>query len=421
MLDMMRTSYALLTSDESVVEITVRTSNSSPDLQIRLMESELLPSNADSLKKYFDQTVLQPCILNIGYRTAPTSLIRSALYGRVYLMFLSPCHIMEGEESFSNWKQLMNFVLTRLSESISEVVDGFNKGHAQDDKPYWSDAAIALSILLYGLRHAQEVLEDPTTQPICNDPQLVCLLVERIKSTMAHLTHLLHPQNLRCDREWASALVGSLEELQSNTKISFLSIKTTKEAVPMSARSLSLSSFGSASMVDTQTPPSSIAATPPGSLDIFKSDTSIGNEWHGTTHRPSLEPSRKMPTPPYDQSQGIDIFNSILPPSDITWGQNMSPPFPISPYGKTIDKSKFSTSLTSDTSYGNSHGTLTSPHPIPDWQVLGMSKDILSETGDKSYPHVLFARPSDADGPAEGTSDQYFYSLFPDLQYPFTF
>lgn len=167
MLDMMRTSYALLTSDESVVEITVRSSNSSSDLQIRLKESELLPSNADSLKKYFDQTVWQSCILNIGYRTAPTSLIKSALYGRVYLMFLSPCHIMEGEGSFSNWKQLMNFVLTRLSESISEVVDGFNKEHAQDDKIYWSEAAIALAILIYGLRHTQEVLEDPNTQPIC--------------------------------------------------------------------------------------------------------------------------------------------------------------------------------------------------------------------------------------------------------------
>jgi hypothetical protein len=239
---------------------------------------------------------------------------------------------------------------------------------------------------------------------------------------MAHLINLLHPQNLSCDREWASALDSSLEELQSNTKISFLSIKTMKQAVPMSAKSLSLSSFGSASMVDTQTPPSSIAATPPGAPDTFNSDTSIGNEWHCTSYRPSLEPSGKMPTPPYDQSQGIDIFNSTSPPSDITWGQDMSSPFPISPYDKTIDKSKFSTSLTSDTSYGDSHGTLTSPHPIPDWQVLGMSSGILSETGDKNYSHVPSAGPPAwAGGLVEGTSGlEDFYPLFPDLQYLFT-
>jgi hypothetical protein len=50
-----------------------------------------------------------------------------------------------------------------------------------------------------------------------------------------------------------------------------------------------------------------------------------------------------------------------------------------------------------------------------------MYKDILSETGDKSYPHVPSAGPSAYDGPAEGTSGLDFYSLFPDLQYPFTF
>jgi hypothetical protein len=187
MLDMMRTSYALLTSDESIVEITVRTTNSSSDLQIRLMESELLPSNADSLKKYFDQTVWQSCILNIGCKMATTSLIRSALYGRVYLMFLSPCHIMEGKGSFSNWKQLMNFVLTRLSESISEVVDGFNKGHAQDDKRYWYEAATALAILYYGLYQAQEVLEDPATQPIC-----VSYVLIHHKFHIANLFRMIH-------------------------------------------------------------------------------------------------------------------------------------------------------------------------------------------------------------------------------------
>jgi hypothetical protein len=232
--------------------------------------------------------------------------------------------------------------------------------------------------------------------------------------------NLLHPQNLSCDREWASALDGSPEELQSNTKIFFLSIKTTKQAGSMSARSLSLSSFGSASMVETQTPPSSIATTPPGGLDTFNSDTSI-DEWHGTSHRPSLEPSGKMPTPPYDQSQGIDIFNSTAPPSGMIGGQNMSSPFPRSPYGKTIDKSKFSTSLTSDTTYGKSHGTLTSPHPIPNWQVLGMSSGILSETGDENYSHVpSTGPPAYAGGPVEGTSGLNFFSPFPDLQYPFT-
>jgi hypothetical protein len=167
MLDMMRTPYALFTWDESVVEITAKTSNSLSDLQIRIMESDFHYSEADTLKKNFDLAIWQSCILNTGRRTAPTSLIGSALYGRAYLMFLSPCHNLEGKESLSNWKQLMNFVLTRLSESIFEVLDGFNKGHEQDDKRYWSEAAIALAILYYGLQHAQEVLEDPDTQPIC--------------------------------------------------------------------------------------------------------------------------------------------------------------------------------------------------------------------------------------------------------------
>jgi len=167
MLDMMRTPYALFTWDESVVEITAKTSNSLSDLQIRIMESDFHHSKVDTLKKNFDQAIWQSCILNTSCRTATTSLIRSAEYGRAYLMFLSPCHNLEGKESFSNWKQLMSFVLTRLSQSIFEVVDGFNKGHEQDDKRYWSEAAIALAILYYGLQHAQEVLEDPDTQPIC--------------------------------------------------------------------------------------------------------------------------------------------------------------------------------------------------------------------------------------------------------------
>jgi hypothetical protein len=167
MFDMMQTSYADVTSPEVVVEITVRTSNSSSDLQLRGMEGDLLHPIADHLREYFDQKIWQFCILNISCKRATTNLIPSALYGRAYLMFLSPYDVMEGERNFRNGTQFISFVFSRIHESISEVVDGFNKDHGRDDKRYWSEAATAVAILYYGLQHAQEVLEDPDTQPIC--------------------------------------------------------------------------------------------------------------------------------------------------------------------------------------------------------------------------------------------------------------
>lgn len=167
MLAIIKPSHALPILDERVVEITVRTSNSSSDLQLRVMEGDLLYPYADSLQKYFDQKVWQSCILNISCKKATTNLIRSALYGRAYLMFLSPYHVMQGERSFWKGVQFISFVLIRIEENISEVVDGFNKDRGRDDKRYWSEVAIALAILYYGLHHAQKALEDPTTQPIC--------------------------------------------------------------------------------------------------------------------------------------------------------------------------------------------------------------------------------------------------------------
>jgi hypothetical protein len=167
MLDIIRTSYAHVTSPEVVVEINVRTSNSSSDLQLRGMEGDLLHPIANHLREYFDQKIWQFCILNISCKRATTNLIQNALYGRAYLMYLSPYHVMEGERSFRNGIQFISFVLSRINESISEVVDGFNKDHGRDDKIYWSEAATAVAILYYGLYQAQEVLEDPVTQPLC--------------------------------------------------------------------------------------------------------------------------------------------------------------------------------------------------------------------------------------------------------------
>ena len=193
----------------------------------------------------------------------------------------------------------------------------------------------------------------------------------------------------------------------------------------MSMRYLSSRSDGSDSICATSTPLSSIGSATIEDPGTAKPVVSMVPGWLDTGPGSAASLSMEMPASAaslWDQSSALNFLDSTSPPSDITWGQNMSSPFPISPYDKTIDSSKFSTSLTSDTSYRNSHGTLTSPHPIPDWQVLGMSSGILSETGDKNYSHVPSAGPpAYAGGLVEGTSGlEYFYTLFPDLQYPFT-
>jgi hypothetical protein len=242
-----------------------------------------------------------------------------------------------------------------------------------------------------------------------------------MESVKATLNNLLHPQNLSCDREWASTLEGSLEDLQSIAKISFLSIKTMKQAVPLSQRSLSSSSFGSTSILTTQTPPSSIITTPSGDLDTFHFDTSIDNGWHGTSYGPSLDPCGKMPAQLYE-FQGIDI-NPSSNSSEITWGQNMSSPFPIYPYGNTIDKSEYPTSLTADTSHANSYGISTLPQPIPNLQVLGMSLDVPSDKGESHVSRPLtYTYGIDIINPTSNSSDitwgQNMFSPFP--MYPYS-
>ncbi len=222
---------------------------------------------------------------------------------------------------------------------------------------------------------------------------------------------------MSCDRSWASTLEGSLEDLQSSVKISSLSINTMKQAVPMSTRSLSLSSFGSASNSTTKTPLSPIQATPPGEPGTFNFDTSIGTEWYGTGPRLSLTPSRKMPDPSWGQFQGFEFFKFTPPPSDITWEPDRFSPTSIFLYRNTFDKSEFPTLPTSYTTYSNSYSGFTSPEPLLNSQVLGMSLDVPSEIEQTRF-HVPLSS-SLTYGVGEETSDWDFRDL--DLQYPHTF
>jgi hypothetical protein len=113
----------------------------------------------------------------------------------------------------------------------------------------------------------------------------------------------------------------------------------------------------------------------------FTTDTSHANSYGIST----------LPQP-ITIDYGIDIINSTSNSSDITRGHNMSSPFPMYPYGNTIDKSEYLTNLTTDTSHANSYGISTSPQPITNWQVPGMSRDVPSEKGESHVsPPLTFA------------------------------
>jgi hypothetical protein len=128
-----------------------------------------------------------------------------------------------------------------------------------------------------------------------------------------------------------------------------------------------------------------------------------------------------MPAPPHDQFQGFDLFNIGLAPPDITfWEQNILSPPSAFQYGNTFNRSESPPFPTSDTSYGNGYGDVTSPEPVPNWQVLGMSLDIPREI-ERTNPHVSLIRShAYAYGFGEETSE-LVRDLFPDLQNSYTF
>jgi hypothetical protein len=126
---------------------------------------EFLPTH-HHINHQLDELVWNFYTPNLRCKTATTSLITSALFARGYLTLLFPCNVQEPAGSFSNGIRLFNLVVAQLDQSISEVANGFNEG-VQGDKRYWSEAACSLAILIPGLLHAQEGLENHITQPIC--------------------------------------------------------------------------------------------------------------------------------------------------------------------------------------------------------------------------------------------------------------
>jgi len=174
MLLMAGPEYGLLSSDRNYVEVNITTSNGLPSSHRRLGESELISCDA-GLKRRFNQMVLKSCVPNIFCKTPTTSFITSAWFGRGYLAILLPCNVVQEGESSSNSILLFNLVVTRLDESISEIVDGFNKDKELGDERYWSELSASLAIIYFGLLEAQGGLKNHTIRPICVSYFLCCL------------------------------------------------------------------------------------------------------------------------------------------------------------------------------------------------------------------------------------------------------
>jgi hypothetical protein len=434
--------YGLLSSVQNYVEINITTSNGLPGSHRRLGEGELISCDA-GLKRHFNQMVLKSCVPNIFCKTPTTSFITSAWFGRGYLAILLPCNIVQEVESSSNSILLFNLIVTRLDESITEVVDGFNKDKEPGDERYWSELSASLAILYFGLLEAQEGLKNHTIRPICvsyflrclqlrNTPlidfqgsvELADLVANRIEFTLEHLNLLLCHQHLECDPEWFAILNGSLEDLRASVKISSLSIRTVKQADLMTTRPLSASSYGSASICSTNTPLSSVKAMHPGDPDNW-----VGTGWVEPGPGPYSTPFAKLLAPLWDQS----LLNLAAPLPTIPLEQNPSSPFSTFAYGNVNMEASPASFLTIYTPYFNSFSgsplehfpkdnnssDITSPESFPDWQALGMFSDVPSEI-EQIHSHVSLPSSHTNDLGKE-TSDLDSRDLFSDPQYPYTF
>jgi len=81
-------------------------------------------------------------------------------------------------ETFLDRIRFFGLILTRLDESISEVVGSFNREKVPGDERYWSEVSAAIAILYPGLICAQKVLKDSTFKPLCVSYLLLCLYCE---------------------------------------------------------------------------------------------------------------------------------------------------------------------------------------------------------------------------------------------------
>lgn len=169
-------AYAFLHSIEDVHEIHITTSKGLSNLHRLFTRGGFLPSN-DHLKYQLDQIVWLYYVPNIRCKTATTSFITSALFGRGYLCILFAYNVMERVETLPSTIRLLSLVLTRLDESISEVVNGFNKERLPDDERYWAEVSASLAILYPGLLNAREGLKCLAIKPICVS-FLFCLRIQ---------------------------------------------------------------------------------------------------------------------------------------------------------------------------------------------------------------------------------------------------
>ncbi|KAH8794864.1 hypothetical protein BGZ57DRAFT_867744 [Hyaloscypha finlandica] len=415
--------YGLLSSDQNYVEINITTSNGLPGPHRRLGESELISCSA-GLKRLFNQMVLESCVPNFFCKAPTTSFITSARFGRGYLAILLPCNVVQEAESSSNSILLFNLIVTRLDESITEIVDGFNKDKEPGDERYWSELSASLAILYFGLLEAQEGLKNHSIRRFCGGAELADRVANRIELTLEHLNLLLCHQYLECDPEWFAILNGSLEDLRASVKISSLSIRTVKQADLMTTRSLSASSYESASICSTDTPLSSVKAIHPGDHD-----NRVGTGWDEPGPGPYSTPFAKLLAPPWDQS----LFNLAAPLPTTTLDQNPSSPCPAFSYGNVNMEASPSSFLTIYTPYFNSFSgsplehfpkdngssDITSPESFPNCQALGMFSDVPSEI-EQIHSHVSLPSSHTSDLGKE-TSDLDSRDLFPDPHYPYTF
>jgi hypothetical protein len=149
--------YAPLKSDQDVLQIDTTTPNGLPN-------SHRVESR-NKFRSSLDKMVWVHYTPKVRCRTSTTNLITNALFGRGYLSILFPSKVVNEAETFTDRLRLLNISLERLDESITKVVDGFNKKVPDNDR-YWSEVSASLAILYFGLQHAQEGLKDCSIKPI---------------------------------------------------------------------------------------------------------------------------------------------------------------------------------------------------------------------------------------------------------------
>lgn len=176
-----------------------------------------------------------------------------------------------------------------------------------------------------------------------------------------------------------------------------------KRAVPISTKSLSLSSFGSSSFINPTTPLSSMELMPSGDPDPVLPDTWIGDRWPGTDQPWSSIVT--LPTSPWNHFRGSRFLNFIPPQPNIPLGQKIFSPPSTFPYGYTLGMLKPPILPKICTSPQNGYGDFESPEPVTRVQVCEL---------EHIPSHVSLPLPYTY-GNGEETSVWDCRDLFPDL------